>query len=296
MRAVAWVIIGFVFHWEAGAQVSSLDSVNREATYQWLERKLTFNYFDVDNQQWWVNRCFINDAGEVRIKNISTNDPLEVENRKFHERIFHFSDINYRKIEVQKMAKSSGRFVKGQVIRLRGFQDETDISTRIQRKTGSKLAFVDISIPEYLNDSLNDYASTIATKLRQSARLASKLPWSENFNRKTQSLDEVFHGYFADSLSGNTWHFERLTPGYYAFTSESDPPILGTLIIDQTSNQFFGQLFYNNILGAGFLSESYAENHLKLFVESDKSLVINVLDRHTIEFHLADAQWRLIRK
>ena len=55
------------------AQATYEDSARFESTIEWLEDKLTYNYYNETDDEWWINRFTFNDHSEtVTIKNINS--------------------------------------------------------------------------------------------------------------------------------------------------------------------------------------------------------------------------------
>ncbi|MEQ9229107.1 MAG: hypothetical protein RIF46_00380, partial [Cyclobacteriaceae bacterium] len=142
----------------AGAQTIEEDSAAYRAAFDWVERKLTFNYYDNTNQHYWVNRFHLNENGSITTKNIAAENPNKVVERRFHNRTFQLYDLNPRTISIIELPSDQGRFVKGKIVRVEGFQGEKKVSTSHDGVVGSNLNYIHISIPDFLEDSLQDYA------------------------------------------------------------------------------------------------------------------------------------------
>ena len=100
------------------AQATYEDSARFESTIEWLEDKLTYNYYNETDDEWWINRFTFNDHSEtVTIKNINSPEIEAVSDKTYLQLNFRLEELNPFTIQVQKNTSNAGRLVKGKVIR-----------------------------------------------------------------------------------------------------------------------------------------------------------------------------------
>ena len=169
------------------AQTVEQDSSDFGATMDWLERKLTYNYFDPTNQQWWVNVIQKKENGAYTIKNIAAKHPEHVTEKIYHQRTFFMWDLNPKTVSVSEVPKDLGRFIKGKLVRLEGFKGENKILNTKDGRRGSSVSYIHISIPEFLEDSLQGYSLQVKEKLATALYLNARV-FNTGMKRKIELL------------------------------------------------------------------------------------------------------------
>lgn len=285
------VLIFVIMSVRLTAQTAEQDSAGYDAVYAWVERKLTYNYFDAANQHWWVNRFQKNDNGSITIKNIAAKYPDQVLEKIYHLRSFYLYDINPQAIRVIEMPESQGRFVKGRIVRLEGFENEKAVVTSRDGVQGSNVNFVHISVPDFLEDSLQNYAFELRDKLRQLTFLDARLFNADDLNKNRQQLFEMLRGNFVSEDSTAYLTFEPMVNQLVRFVwKEGEAQMHGTI---GTTKE------------GVYLFRASPNTHLLIPLEFDtdeRDLVltnsnhrVHVVGRNTVEFIIGDRRTRFYR-
>jgi hypothetical protein len=224
----------------ARAQQPEVDSAQYRATLKWLERKLTYNYYDNTNKHWWVNRFQIRLNGAINFKNIAASHPEKVMERVYHERTFHLRDINPRAITVSEVKEEQGRFAKGSLIRLEGFSDEKLVQQNRDGVRGTNVNFVHISLPEYLKDTVADYPAQVKIWLADAARLHARLVRAPKEDTNIKNAFRTLRGNFIEKDSVTLLNFTTINPTVATFTLKRDKEQwAGVVGYDATEKVFY---------------------------------------------------------
>jgi hypothetical protein len=174
---------------------SQLDSLGYVQGMEYLERKLTYTYYNVDQQMWWVNTFKYNaDNGTVRFKSISSDNPAKLLGKKYTERVFRFSDLNPYKVTVQKIEENQGMIVKGSLIRIETVKHEKLVGKTINNRPASAQSYIHFSIPTYLEDSLSEYTETLLTTIQDLISYSTDLHNLEDDSENRSLLFEILEG------------------------------------------------------------------------------------------------------
>lgn len=238
----------------SSAQSVEEDSAAYRATFDWLERKLTYNYYDPTNEHWWVNRFQENDNGSVNIKNIAAKHPDKVLEKVYYNRTLQLYDLNPRSISVIDLPTGQGRFVKGKIVRVEGFGSETKIKNIKDGKVGSDLNFIHVSIPDFLEDSLENYAVEVKQKFALAATLGARHTNGGNLEDNLTKTFETLSGNYISADSTATLSFDKKEPRLVRFelkdgdkytygTIGYDKKLKGIYILRSSSDDYYLEVF-----------------------------------------------------
>ena len=278
----------------AFSQTAEQDSSSFEAAMKWLERKLTYNYYDPTNQQWWVNVIQARDNGAYTIKNIAAKHPNHVTEKVYHQRTFFLWDLNPKKVVVSEIPTDLGRFVKGKLIRMEGFKGEKKISTKKDGRVGSRVSYIHISIPIFLEDSLQEYAPKVAAKLSDALYLNARLFNANDTEDNLNSTFKTFRGNYVSEDSTSYLDFEVIGERLIRFTVSSE------------NHKQFGTIGYDEKKEVVFYFLSTAESYLlrefkfdlqsrNLILRDESEDLIYVIGRNTLEFIIEGKKTKFFR-
>lgn len=268
------------------AQNAEADTITFEQSFAWLERKLTFNYYDPTNEHWWVNRIQKNEDGTHTIKNIAAKHPKKILNKVYHNRTLFLWDLSPNSVSVITLDRDQGRFVKGKIVRVEGYTDEKTIQVVKDGKVGSKVNYIHISVPEILEDSVGGYAEQLAERLKQTLRLSARLYNRNNTEDNITAIFKAFRGKYKNEEGNILIDFEVMDVGLVRFTISRDQrKYYGTIGYDSQRKAIY---FFN----AG--SQNYTIDNFE-FDESGRELVLlsgtnrlHVVGRNTLNFNFKD--------
>jgi hypothetical protein len=275
------------------AQSVTEDSVTAESAFKWVERKLTFNYFDPTNQNWWVNRLHRNDDGSVTLINIAAEHPDKVLEKVYHLRRFFLYDINPIATTVVEIPKDQGRFVKGRIVRLQGFGDENKISTKKDGRVGSDVSFIHISVPQFLEDSLQNYAFELKGRIQELLSLEARLLNVGDTEKNQAAVLSAWRGNFVNKDSTHYLSMTVEDPGLIRFEWKME------------NGRRFGQFGYDSARKTFyFFSSSNKEYYMGDFTTDSESNdlilkngndTIHIVGRNTIEINVGGIHQRFLR-
>ena len=174
------------------SQSKDEDLVVLQQTAEWLEQKLTYHYYNIDDEEWWNNRFdFDPQTLKATIRNISTENLGAIQDRTHMQRVFQFGDLNPYTINIEEAKSNSGRLVKGKTIRIGTYQQAKDISQIKNGAVPSTASFLYLSIPKSYEDSTNNYAENIAEKFEQAILIATKVYHTGSFESDATQLVSV---------------------------------------------------------------------------------------------------------
>ena len=164
----------------------------------WLEKKLSFTYYNVDQAMWWINTFTYNEeSGICKYRSISSKNPAKLVGKKYTERTFRFGDLNPYLITVAPVNENQGMIVKGKLIRLETIKHEALIGKTINGVAGTSQSYIHFSIPKYLEDSVASLTDSIALVLKTLAMSATDLTRSDNEAKNRQAIFEAMTGEFS---------------------------------------------------------------------------------------------------
>ncbi len=174
------------------SQSKDEDLVVLQQTAEWLEQKLTYHYYNIDDEEWWNNRFnFDPQTLKATIRNISTENLGAIQDRTHMQRVFQFGDLNPYTINIEEAKTNSGRLVKGKTIRIGTYQQAKDISQIKNGTVPSNASFLYLSIPKAYEDSTTNFAETIVEKFEQAILVATKVYHTESFESDASQLVSV---------------------------------------------------------------------------------------------------------
>jgi hypothetical protein len=275
------------------AQTEAQDSVTYESLFKWVERKLTYDYFDPSNQHWWVNQFQPNLDGSVVIKNIAAQHPKRVMEKVYHLRQCFLYDLNPNRVSVIETPTDQGRFVKGKIIRLEGFGDEKKIVTQKDGVHGSNVSFIHVSVPAFLEDSLKDYAGELKTGLSKLIFMSARLFNQNNDAKNKEAVFSALRGSYVSKDSSAYLSFEVVDPGHVRFEWT------------QGKERSYGQIGFDATKKVYFLFKSSPEKYMLREFTVDTTVAdlvlisgqdsVNIVGRNTLEFVLDGKRQRFSR-
>ena len=189
MRFCLFFLSYCLFQISLFSQSKDEDLVVLQQTAEWLEQKLTYHYYNIDDEEWWTNRFnFDPQTLKATIRNISTENLGAIQDRTHMQRVFQFGDLNPYTINIEEAKTNSGRLVKGKTIRIGTYQQAKDISQIKNGAVPSEASFLYLSIPKAYEDSTSNYAETIAEKFEQAILVATKVYHTGSFESDATQL------------------------------------------------------------------------------------------------------------
>jgi hypothetical protein len=283
MRIYLYVFL-LAFGFSCTAQSAEVDSVTTESAFKWVERKLTFNYFDPTNQNWWVNRLHKNDDGSVTLINIAADHPDKVLEKVYHLRRFFLYDINPNAITVMDNPSDQGRFVKGRILRLQGFGDENKIATKKDGRVGSDVSFIHISVPSFLEDSLQNYAFELRDKIKLLLTLDARFVNAGNPEKNKANALSAWRGNYVSSDSTQYLSLEVVNAGQIRFEWKGqESSQFGQFGYDEAKQAFF---FFRASNRSYYLGDFTIDKASKQLVLKNGEDSIHIIGRNTISFLL----------
>ncbi len=168
------------------------DLVILEQTAEWLEQKLTYNYYNIDDGEWWTNRFDFDPLTQkVTIRNISSENLGAIQDRTHMQRVFSFSDLNAYNIYVEESNSNSGRLVKGKTVRVGTYQQAKSISQIKNGAVPSTASFLYLSIPKAYEDSVSNYTASIIEKFEKATLLATKVYPTGSFDGDASQMINI---------------------------------------------------------------------------------------------------------
>lgn len=266
------------------AQMSEDDEVTYQSAIDWLDSKLNYVYYDDVSGKWWNNTFYVNDKKEVTIKHISSDKPntANINQKNYTIRTFSLADINPYDIIIREEEDSRGRIVKGKVLEIRTFGREKSIHKKINTRRGSSTSFLFFSFPEFLNDSIADYAQVVKSKLTE-AIISSTKVYASSYDENIKKFFNTLSGSFKNE-KGETWESEQIFPNTLKITT------------DPSKREFFGydskkKLFYHTSISNEELNTIYykpGEGYKLLVTEIDGSSSIIIETQNSFKINGVD--------
>ncbi len=263
------------------AQMTEDDEVTYQAAVDWLDSKLNYVYYDDVSGKWWKNTFYINEQKGVTIKHISSDKPnsADIRSKNYTIRTFQLSDINPYNISIKEEEDSKGRIVKGKVLEIRTIANKKSINKKINTRKGSSTSFLFFSFPEFLNDSLANYAELVKSKLEE-AIISSTKVYSTNTEEDSKKTLQLLNGSFRTE-EGKNWIAERLFSNTLKVDTKSDTQTY--FGYDQSSKHFY----LNSVRNEGVKTIYYElvkgkELHLR-DLNGNSTIIIKTLNSFTLD-------------
>lgn len=207
-----------IIHFITQAQNSySEDSLRLAQNLEWLEAKLTYNYYNVDDEEWWINRFTYNEASKsITIKNIASPQLQAVSDKTYLQLNFQLEDLNPYTISVEKNDTNAGRLVVGKTIRLGAYHHDKAIKKTRNGQISSQISFVYLSIPKHYEDSVSSYTENIAARLTEAIILSTRLQGQADARKNTLVLNELLQDQFTSATQ--SWTISALYPSVLEIT------------------------------------------------------------------------------
>ena len=224
MKNLITLLVCFCLGSAIHAQSTYEDSTKLESTIQWLEDRLTYNYYNESDDEWWINRFTFNDESEtITIKNIASPHLESVSDKTYLQLNFRLEELNPFTIQIQKNNSNAGRLVKGKVIRVGAY--DKSIKRVKNGRLSTNQSFIYISIPAFLEDSLENYSQNIALKLEDAIKLSTKI-YNKGTPENNKVLKEMLFGQFTDE-SGSKWSIQKVFENTYEIRSSNNETLTG---------------------------------------------------------------------
>lgn len=200
--------------WVTAAQSKADDRFILDQTIEWLEDRLTYNYFNVEDDEWWINRFTFNDGSQtVTIKNIASPQLQAVTEKTYLQLNFKLENLNPYTIQVQKTEKNAGRLMKGSTIRVGAF--DKSIHRSKNGKLSTDQSFIYFSIPEFFEDSVENYSQQIVDHLSKAILLSTRI-YSGTNDENRKAVESVLKGRFI--ADNQYWEVRCPFPKVYEIT------------------------------------------------------------------------------
>ena len=174
---------------QASTQNKAEDSVVLVQTAEWLCQKLTYNYYNADDAEWWSNRFDFDPITlKVTVRNISSERLGSIQDRTHVQRNFYFGDLNPYNIYIDETSSNSGRLVKGKTIRVGTYQQAKAIKQMKNGSVPSTSSFLYFSIPFAYEDSTANYAESIVERFEKAILLAIEVYPTGSFESDVAQL------------------------------------------------------------------------------------------------------------
>ena len=231
MKNLLIFTLSVVWAYTLSAQTKYEDSLRLESTIDWLEEKLTYNYYNESDEEWWINRFTFNKGSKsVTIKNIASPHLEAVTDKTYLQLNFRLNELNPYTIQVSENETNAGRLVKGKTIRI-GAYDKAIKRVKNGRLSNNQ-SFLYLSIPHFFEDSLQNYTESIAQRLEEAIRLSTRI-YNESHQQNMNSIKSMLAGSFTDP-SGNNWIINEIFDNTFEITVVSAS--------DDLLNKYFIQL------------------------------------------------------
>lgn len=195
----------------AFTQTKDQDQLIMNQTIEWLEERLTYNYYNVEDSEWWINRFTFNDGSQtITVKNIASPQIQAVTDKTYLQFNFRLENLNPYTITIQKSLKNNGRLVKGKTLRVGAF--DKSISRSKNGTLSANQSFIYFSIPDFFEDSVKNYTQEIADRLSSAVLLASKIYGDDD---PTTSIQRVINGRFTSD--SQYWEVSKIFDQTYSF-------------------------------------------------------------------------------
>ncbi|MCP4461131.1 MAG: hypothetical protein GY816_24385, partial [Cytophagales bacterium] len=246
------------------------------------------------NEKWWVNVIQAKDNGSYTIKNIAAKHPEHVTEKIYHQRTFFMWDLNPKTVSVSDVPNDLGRFVKGKLVRIEGFKGENKIATRKDGRVGSMVSYIHISIPNFLEDSVQGYSLKVKEKLSNALYLNARVLNTNNIEENVDLSFKTFRGNYVSEDSTTYLNFEIFNKRLVRFKLKKNMKIeVGTIGYDEEQEViYYFQASGNSHIIRRFKFDEEARD-LKLREESGDG--IYVIGRNTIEFSINGKTERFFR-
>lgn len=293
MRPLKFLYLVFLIGFLPLNAQNEVDKVEWQSTIDWIERKMTFNYYDPINEHWWINRIQVNENGTYTVKNIAAKHPSKVLGKKYHNRTFNFYDLNPNTVSIIDLPTGQGRFVKGKIVRAECFKDEKDISVKKDGKVGSKVGFIHISVPQELLDSTESYAAELKTRFAKAAFLDSRLYNTGNLEDNITAVFKSLRGNYSSEDGTSNLKFDLIDIGLVRFELQKDNKLfIGTMGFDVKKKSLY--LFLAGNKHYEMRDLTFDTNATDLILKSGDDF-LNVIGRNTLEFGLGEIQGKYFR-
>lgn len=210
MKYLITCLTFLLFFHHSNAQSQEEDSLQLAQAIEWLEGKLTYHYYNVDDNEWWINRFTYNRGSQtVTIKNIASPRPQAVTDKTYLELNFRLKDLNPYTINVEERTSNAGRLVAGKTIRVGAF-DNNAISRTKNGRLSTKQSFIYFSIPKFFEDSVASYSQDIVDKLTLAVELATKIYPQRTDSENVSLIKPILRDRFKSD--NNYWVFRQPFP------------------------------------------------------------------------------------
>lgn len=164
---------------------------------KYLERKLTYNYYNTSDGMWWVNTFkYYPEFDMCKFKSVSAENPGQILGKKYTERIFSFSDLNPYLITISSIEDNQGYLVKGDLIRIEAVKHQKLIKKNINTVSATPQSYIHFVIPEYLKDSSQSITDTLVMHFESLILESTGLKRSASYDQDAQVILDALTGEF----------------------------------------------------------------------------------------------------
>ena len=195
-----------------GGDLAAQPFDKNDTRIKYLERKLTFNYYNASQGMWWINTFKYNpDDGTFKFKSISAENPGKILGKKYTDRIFALADLNPYLITISRIQEDQGYLVKGDLLRIETIKHQNLVRKYINTASATPQSYIHFVIPDYLMDSTVSLTDSIKVAFESLILNATALSRLETSEGNAQLILETMLGEFA---VGDTKRFVERMDAY----------------------------------------------------------------------------------
>lgn len=174
-----------------------MDAKLLDESIEKLKSALTYNYFNAETDVHWSNRFFYNASDKtVSIRSISTDSPNAAAKKKVLDRTLKLEQLDPLSIDIMRVNENRGRIVEGTSIRIHTIGNERVIQRSFNGRASLKENVLEIPVPKYMEDSVQDYSNKLQEQLIRAIDLASRVYPTEDTLSNVNLILDVLKGQF----------------------------------------------------------------------------------------------------
>ncbi len=178
---------------EVRGQADSLE----EVSLFWMKENLTFDYFNPDQEKWWLNKMEYNlKEGTIHVQNASAVNPKKFREKSWIDRRVFLSHLDPYSISINPVREHKGRIVKGRVLIVDVIHNEKRINKAIDGRKATSESFLQFSIPSTVLDTARGFADSLKFHLTQAIEVQSLLANTGSREENIQLIFQVLRGEF----------------------------------------------------------------------------------------------------
>lgn len=181
----------------ASSRVFSQATELEKVSLDWLKTNLTYNYYNPDQEKWWLNKMEYNlQNGTIHVQNASTTNPNKFRDRSWIDRRVSLSLLDPYSISINPVTSHKGRIVKGSVLIIDVIHNEKKIIKSLDGKRATPESFLQFSMPAALLDTANGFADSLKFHLVRAIETQSMLFSTGETNEDVLKIFQALRGQF----------------------------------------------------------------------------------------------------